>query len=75
MKIDTALSRKLVRWWHVSTIIASTTVGWLALELPQYRDELGAYGGFILIGVKLVDLWINALPKLLPPDDTDQAGA
>jgi hypothetical protein len=67
--------KRLVHWWHMASLIASTTVGFLAIELPQYRDDLGVYGAFILVGVKLIDLWVNQLPKVLPRDDTDEAGA
>lgn len=69
MKLDPAIRARLVKAWHVATIIASSSVGLLALELPQYRADLGVYGAFILVGVKVVDLWLNHLPKLLPKDD------
>ena len=75
MNSDPKFRKRLVRAWHMATIIASTTVGMLAIDLPQYREELGSLAPFILVGVKLIDLWLHTLPKLLPVDDTDEAGA
>lgn len=58
---------RLIRWWHTATFIASTTVGMLAMELPQYREDLGRMAPFVLVGVKLIDLWLNQLKKLPQP--------
>lgn len=61
LKID---RRKLEWLWHCGVLAVSGAVGVLAMYLPEYRAELGKYGGFVLVAVKVIDYLLNKMPSL-----------
>lgn len=59
------IDRRKLEWlWHRGVLVVSSAVGVLAMTLPEYRAELGKYGGFVLVAVKLIDHLLNKMPPL-----------